>query len=440
MNYNVSDESIGRIREPIPVADDVKKDESTKIDSGLSSIEKSKSVKPDIFPMMNIPVLSVPSNMDSVAFAVASVDASGKPMVNTITSLILKSEAIKGDVLKGWIENLKEIAEHVRQLLSSPLYQQLQEFRQKGMTQVGAVSGVQEPNISGRPAESVNFLTTLDRLQTMERLPSTAEVFDSSAPKDSSQVLILPLTAAFLAGGLVIGTEVSSAAAHPLSGIFEIVERLQPIIPQVSIQDIIPLINLMVVAPIYFNSWNDAVSNIKSRERHNYIQTVQNFAKDVIKIVNDQDFVNTLISRMKGTNQLTRPDQIRLACILKVLLIGVALSLLYSVEVGKVQNGKFAGIEPEELRDLILGRFHKRTNKKVSDHEKLILNLIDRAREQLSPELTPFSEENRLEAVNILVDYITQPRDLDHLLDPAKVFDSALSSFDPKENLDSYKA
>jgi hypothetical protein len=438
----VYDERLRKVQSSTPISGEEAIEEvSQKVDSGLSSIEKSKSVKPEIVPLMSTPILSAPANMESIAFAVASVDASGRPMTDTVRSIVLKGEEIKNNVLEGWIKNLREIEEYVRQLLSSPVYQQLQELRLKGDPSPGTISGVQETT-SDNPAgqsEPVHFLSTLDRLQAMERVPSSAQVTDTSAPQDSSQVLVLPLTAALLAGGLVVGTEIVNASTHPLGGMFEMLERLQPIFPNVSIQDLIPVINLMVVAPIYFNSWNEAVSNIKERERHSYVQTAQNFAKDVIKIVTDPNFIKeTLIKRMRGTSQLSSDDQKRLAQMLKVLLIGIALSLLYTVEVGKVQNGKFGGIEPEELRDLILGKWHKRDpNKKVTPHEELILSLIDRAREQL----TSLSIEDRTQAADMLIEYVTKVRELDPMLDPAKVFDETLASinFNHKDKIDMVK-
>ena len=440
---DVRDDAVRKVQGPTPLSEaPAEGKDSQKIDSGLSSIEKSKSVKPEMTPPMSTPILIAPSNMESVAFAVASVDASGRPVADTVRSFVLKGEEIKNSVLEGWMQNLREIEEYVRQLLNSPVYLQLQEIRQKGDPQLGAVSGVQGTKSAHAEVQTDpgNFLSTLDRLQAMERIPPTAEVPEPSAPQDSSQVLILPLTAALLAGGLVVGTEIVNASTHPLGGIFELVERLQPIFPQVSVQDLIPLINLMAVGPIYFNSWNEAVSNIKNRERHSYVQTAQNFAKDVIKIVTDPNFVKlTLISRMRGTDQLSQNDQDRLARMLKVVLIGVALSLLYSVEIGKVQDGKFGGIEPEELRELMLGEWHEPPdpNQKTSLQEKLTLSLIHRVHEQLAP----LSIEDRTEAVNMLLDYVNKTRELDPMLDPAKVFDETLSSstFKPNDKISMFK-
>jgi hypothetical protein len=260
----------------------------------------------------------------------------------------------------------------------------------------------------------------------LEQVPPSAEVAETET-KDASQVLVLPLAAALLAGGAAgLGVQAASSA-HPLGGVFELVQKIQPLFPQVSLQDMIPLINLMAVAPIYYNSWNEAVGNLRSGERQSFVQTAQNFAKDVIKIAADPAFVNrTLIGRMRGTQELSPEDQERLARMLKIVLIGVSLSLLYSVEVGKVNKGEFGGIEPEELRDLILGRFTQPAGpgKKRSLQEELTASLIDRVHEQLAP----LSKEDREFAAGLLVEYVTQPRELDPMLDPVKVFDEALSS------------
>jgi len=440
LDPNVRSDSVEKRRGPtsVPGAESEEKD-SQITDSGLSSIEKSKAVKPELVPPMSSPILMAPSNVDSIAFAVASVDTSGRPFVNTVRTFILKGEEIKNSMLEGWLKNIREQEEYVRQLLSSPLYMQLQEIRQKGDPKLGVVSGVESATSANASAqkESVDLLSALNRWQAMERIPPTAEVPDPSAPQDSSKVLILPLTAALLAGGLVVGNEIANAATHPLGGVFEIVERLQPIFPQVSVQDLIPLINLMAVGPIYFNSWNEAISNIKNRERHNYVQTAHKFAKDVIKIVTDPDFVKTLISRMQGTERLAPQDQDRLARMLKVVLIGVALSLLYSVEVGKVQDGKFGGITPEELRSLLLGDWYEPDpSKKSTPHEQLAWSLIQRAHEQLEP----LSLEDRTQAATMLIDYVDKTRDFNPMTEPVKIFDETFSAFDPKEKINMFKA
>lgn len=435
MSNEIHDEPIGRVHKVSPSSfPNVGQEEMPKVDSGASSIEKSKEVKPEMAAPMNAPILNAPNQQGEV-FAVASIDAAGKPVQAVVYHFISQGEEIKNSVLEGWMKNLREIEEYLRQLLASPIYQQLQEIRRLGDPQGAQVSGIQGVASANAAAKEgqVELLSTIDRLQVLERVPPAAEVPDTAAPHDSSRVLVLPLTAALLAGGgFALGAE-AIHSANPLEGVMRIIEQLQPLFPTVSVENLVPLINLMVVGPIYFNSWNEAISNLKSRERQNHLPMIQNFAKDVIKIVTDPHFVNhTLIRRMQGTENLSPVDQERLACMLKVVLIGVALSLLYSAEVGKVQNGKFGGIEPEELRDLLLGKFENipDPNQKVNVQEQLTASLLTRAWEQLQL----LSVEDRTAAVEMLLNYMTQHRDLDPMLDPAKVFDEtiAASQFDPK--------
>lgn len=440
MSNEIRNDGIDKLRGLSSIPPIRSEEETPHVDSGASVIEKSKAIHAEVVPSMNSPILAAPSQQCE-AFAVASLDATGRPMTSTIHSFVLKGEEVKNSVLEGWMNNLREIEEYVRQLLVSPMYQQLQETLRKGDPQLGVVSGIQgaaSANAAAR-GEGVELLSALDRLQVLERVPSSAEVSGISPSADSSAVLVLPLTAALLAGGgVAIGTEVVQGV-NPLSGVMEMVANLQPLFPTVSVQDFVPLINLMIVGPLYFNSWNEAVSSLKNRERHNHLPAIQNFSKDVIKIVTDPHFVNhVLVNKMKGTEHLSQVDQDRLTRMLKVVLVGVALSLLYSAEVGKVQSGQFGGMEAEELRDLLLGKFTEfDSSKKLSEHEQLTTSLIARAWEQLKP----LSVEDRTAAVNMLLDYVAKKRDLDPMLDPAKVFDEAINAtLDPKGKMGNMKA
>lgn len=199
----INEDAVRKVSGAAPVPGAEAKEEEKGVDSGLSTIEKSKAVRPELVPPMSTPILAAPSNMESMAFAVASVDATGRPMLETITSFVLKGEnEIKSSIWKKYAENLREIAEYVRQLLSSPLYIQMQEILRKGDPHSSNVSGVQGAASAAAEAKSEpgSYLSSLDRLHAMERVHASAEVPEPSAPQDSSQVLVLPLAAALLAG------------------------------------------------------------------------------------------------------------------------------------------------------------------------------------------------------------------------------------------------
>jgi hypothetical protein len=437
---DIPQDPVKKIDKLTPASLDIREKESPKVDSGVSSIEKSKAVKPEVIPPMNTPILTAPSNQECVAYAVASLDATGRPVTQTIHSFVLKGEEIKNSVVEGWLKNLREIEETVRRLLASPAYQQLQEIKRKGdplSSSVSGVQGVASASAGAKKGDQVELLSALDRLQVLERVLPSAEVAEASSTlKDSSRVLVIPLTAALLAGMGVAGGAGALHSVNTVGGVMDLVSRLQPLFPTVGVQDLVPLINLMVVGPIYYNSWREAVSNLTSRERESHVSAIQNFAKDVIKIAADPLFVHsTLVQKMKGTDKLPPEEQERLARLLKVVLVGVALSLLYSVEVGKVQQGKFGGMEPEELRELLLGKWTDLSapGKKLDVQEELKASLIKRAWEQLEP----LKIEDRTVAVEMLLSYLSDKRDLGLMLDPANVFEDAIaaSRFDHKDQL-----
>ncbi len=459
LETNIHDDSVREVKgiDSTSGVQQVKED-SPKVDSGLSSIEKSKAVIAMIIPLMNSPILTAPSsNQDYLTFAVTTKDASVKPMIEFLNKVEIKENEIKNEMVAGWLKNLEKIKEDVRQLLNSPIYQHLQEIRLKGDPHQGNVSGVQSSTsaqaTAANPtayAEPVSFLSALDRLQVLERVPPTVQVQDttSSRPSNdsSSQVVVIPLVAAMIiGGGLALGsteitTSLSGMSSNAMKNVVELVERIQPLFPSVSVQNIIPLINLMVIGPIYYNSWDEAVSNFKNHERHNYVQIAQNFARDVLKMIGDPNFILTLINRMEGSTALAGGDQDRLSRMLKIILLGTALGLLYSVEVGKVQQEKFGGMEPEELRDLLSGDLVAPvdSNKKPTVQQELTANLIKRTREQLSL----LSPEDRLEIVSLLLDYLSKNRELDPMLDPAKIFEETLAAanYNPNEKADMLKA
>lgn len=409
------------------------------IDSGLSTIEKSKTVPPDVVPTMGVPLLTAPTNMESAMQKVGAVDAAEKSTSAKTLVPTLNASELTLDMLKGWGESLRAMRERIHEILNSSAYLQFQEFyKREASVPSRAISSVEEkekPSVEGSPSsEAVAkseptwfFTVLLDRLETVERVPPTVAIPEMKASEDPSQALLLPLTAALLSGGILgseRGANASPMIVDPTGSLLEAIGPLQALFPQLSLQDVVPLINLMVMPPIYYRSWEEAVSRTP-HERKNYANIVKKFVEDVIKMVAHPEFVQNLLICMHGIERLSPQDRDRLTHMLKLVLIGVALSLLYSVEVGKIQNEQFGGIEPEELRDLLLGRGieGKDRSKKRGFMEEFSLNLIKRAREQLSL----LSPEDRLQAADMLITYVTKKRDFEPMLEPARVFSEVLS-------------
>lgn len=395
-------------------------------DSGLSSIEKSKGVMGVVIPAMDAPALSAPSNVQEVAFAVQTKDAQGNVKSSILLSSQLKEQETVNKMLDSWAANLRAISEEIRQRLGDPLYIQLQEILLKGDPRQGVIAGVASPTaaqaVAGQNATEQG--TTIGSLMLTKRLTPPSKA-DETQPQDKGPpLLVFSLAATMLAGG-----GLALAGIDPLSRVVEFVQGLQALVPSLNVQDIVPLINLLVLGPIYAYSWNEAVGRLANKERSSYQEVAHQFAKDVIKIVSNPEFIlKNLVNTMQGADRLTPEIRERLNLMFKVILCGVALSLLYATEVGKVQDGKFGGMTSEEFKALLNGEFAPELEKgeKLSEHEQLVATLIKQARYHLSV----LSAEDRLIAVEQLLDYVFETKELDPMLEPAKVFKQTMGEID----------
>jgi hypothetical protein len=141
--------------------------------------------------------------------------------------------------------------------------------------------------------------------------------------------------------------------------------------------------------------------------------------------VNDPALILGLMGRVQGVNKPSSLEQEHLSRLLKIILLGVAVSLLYSVEVGKVMNQQFGGIEPEEFRDLLMHDLQPTDSKQIlNEHQQLTLSVV----EHLHSELSLLPAADRAAVINHLLDYMGQVQEVNPLLDPAKTFQSVLSA------------
>lgn len=429
--------------------------EEKKVDAGVSSIEKSKAVAALMTPPPNFPMLISPAqNEVPLALIISSLENSSKPIADFMRSIDIKMSEIADQMLDGWLKNIREIQEWVQSLINSPNYQYLQEIRLHGDQKQGNVSGIQDPTSANAAAANpttaniapYNFLTALDRLQAFERVHASAPSSDSStvsnstSADDAARLVSIPIVAAMIiGGGMALGateltTSINGMSSSPFVAPVELMERLQPVFPQLVVQDIIPMINLMVATPIYFNALEEAVSNIKERERDNHVETAQNFAKDVVKMVADPAFVMmTYVNKMPGAEQMSPELKERMAAMLKLILASVALSLLYSVDVGKVQSGKYWGMEAQEFRDVLTGKIAgPNPDQKQSTQEQLVATLI----KQVNAQLDALPAEQRAEAVETILTYVGGSHNLKTMLDPAQIFADVFNPVDPSKQLE----
>ena len=364
--------------------------------SDSSTIEKSELAGSLLVAAAGIPQLSPPSASPqaSTGIALSGLEGNQKFILKFLDSIADQANEIKQEILDKWSKNIEEIQEQVKQMLNSPTYQYNREIQIKGDTASSLVNSVQQLDQWNRSSNALESLT-------------------------------IPMMAfAVIGGSLALTvTEVSASSATPLSGSLQIVERLGPLFPQLTVENVVPLINLMVAAPLYFNSWKDALGQVSQKEGRSGLSVVQNFAKDVIKMVSDPAFILAVfVNRMDGAEQMSDQQKQEMVCFIKLILTSVALSLLYSVEVGKTHSGKYGGMEAQEFRDILNGKIPVPYSGKGAEGT-MGSTLIAQARAQLSL----LSPERRGAAVEAILEYVGNPNGLEKMLDPSKVFQDVLA-------------
>lgn len=389
----------------------------TSVDTGLSSIEKSKAIAALIVAMMNIPLLPPPifvQGEDQLLRTVDEIAKSDGVKAEWIARQMLQLNAMTLEAAQRFNAEIEKAAELVREYLRSFTYYQQQLTRSEDQKAVG-VAGV-----SNTPPPKVSMEHAQVPEQQSRANPSKAE------PDASLSVLTTIVAAGGLALGLSTVISNSDSTTVPFRHVVELVEKLQPAVNQFNLANIIPVVNLMVMAPIYYHSWEEAISRLPQRERHNYMALAQKFAEDVIKMITDPTFINNaVITQVDKANEMDPELRDQMAAIIKFTMASIAISLLYSAEVGKIQAGKYWGMEPQEFRDLLLGVIPQPDPEKATTpQQRSMLTLLRAARMQLDY-LPP---EQRALVVEALFNFISENRSVDGLFEPAKVFEEVLGS------------
>lgn len=451
-NPNIDDDHIhsASFTQGIPDSTDQAGASKTGPEDGVSTIEESKNVAPYLAPLISFPLLDPPQDakvFEAIIQAVASGTHQNQDVIHFLMSEDLKVEEMKNQILDAWSKNLRDIEEQVRQLINSPMYQELQAIRVRGSQEQGAITGIPTATsanaIAANPAvvsaDPLSFVSAIDRLHAYERVPPAATIPDPSDPTDIAKTLTIPLVGAlFIGGSLALGSVELSATvsglsgSSPLVGAVELVELLQPFLPQI-VPNMIPMINLLVMPLVYYTSWNQAIGSLRNKEAADNKSAIQEFAKQVIKMVSDPTFIlANVVNRMAGADQLSPQLKEQLAAMLKLVLASVALSLLYSFDVGKVQGQAFWGMEPQEFQGILSGQIPSPdpSDPKLTTQAHLTATVLGLVRAQMA--LVPAGDRSNI--IALLFDYIPNSRDLKRMLDPNKVFQDILhsSQFNPE--------
>lgn len=451
-------------------------------EDGASSIEASKTVLIAFTPLSNSPILPSPNdNSNGLSQFVISTNK-GDVAVSFLLAESLAMNEISSEVAKKWNDSLAIMAERVREMINSPMYQVLLEIHLHGdpqQVQANSVGGVSTTGVpagivapgavaAGAPSDSVTkgvassgvvapgsvtpnvgvgevdpggsqqgtLIAYIDRLKNSGKVSPSEKASESQGAADAAKAIIIPFTATIIAGGAIamgafeVSTSANGVSSSPLKAVGEITNQLQPIYPQI-IQDVLPTINLMVMPLVYYTSWDSSVANINNKSASNDLATAQTFAEKVIKMAKDPNLLTSQADADKLTpEQKAKSNQEAAAT--KLVLASVALSLLYSVEVGKTNDGKFWGMEPQEFQGMLTGTIPIPDPLKpgLSKSDELKFKLL----EQIKAQLKGLPADKTTETLTALFSYLSDPHDIKDMLSASKVMSEVFtrSNFTPE--------
>lgn len=374
----------------------------TEPDSGVSTIEESKLIATLMTPLLSSnPLLAPPTKEAEAVDGLSSIldMMNERKKMHFLFSMAAQLTEIIHNMNETFADNLEAIKEETKRIINSPAYRDKEEMRKK-------------EKMHGVGSE----IAWLDKLSKDFQIQANLEI---------------PFTVLFtVAGGLALGKMETKNDA--MDDVIQLAVRLQPVVPQVKLEEIQPLINLMVMAPIIFRPLDEQVGHSKTNELKNYAKLVHNFAKDVIKMVSDPTFaLLSIVNNIERVDHLNQKQKIHLIAMLKLILSSVALSLLYSLDVGKIQAGKFFGMERIEFRALLdpnIPLLKPKPAEKMDTQEKLMWSLIHAIRFQMAD----LPSESISSTIDHVLEFLSQSQRVDKLLDPSKVLIDVFQSMNYK--------
>ncbi len=389
--------------------------ETSKGASSQSTLQKSEErLAEEMIAAMNTPMLVPPADF--------SLKFSAGTLIAMIGDNVIGE--VKVDIWKKYQENLDEIKAQIQKTISSPTYQALERARIHGGDGAN-VSGVQIASAANAAQANPVASGLINHIESLHHNMSSV----TPAETDVAQMTIPMTTMLLIAGVPAIATmEISAMSSNPIQGSLDIIGKLQQSLPGLGLQDVVPLINLMVMAPIYFNALIEATSHLPNKERENNVAAAKNFAQTIIKMVSNPDYIMVnFVNKMEGADRMSPERKQTISTTIRLILATVSLSLLYSVQTGKVQGKDFWGINPQELRDMLNGTLTAPDpGQQTSDQGTLSATLINIIQVQLASLPVP----QRLSTVNAILAFVSTSQSVKTMLDPHKVVNNVFAAMD----------
>lgn len=289
---------------------------TSKIDlSGLSSIEKSKTIQWILIPEMSIPLLS--------------------------PALKVKEQEISIDVLDKWIKNIQEINTEIKDEITSPIYQTLE--TQSDPSQPSEVALL-------NPSIRISFSSAQ---KAMEKIQAANSFNEGGKTADLQNSLAASTAAMFLVGLLVVGAGAVITASAPIS----VTAPLSPIIPEAvsavsstissTMAAELGYIGTLMTIPLFYKSSLETLLEPGEKAQKN---NALNFARNIVAIARDSIFIKTnIVDKMPSAANLSPTEKTQLVPVISIALGMVALGAIYHSEAGHVTSQEMAGMLKGEI-------------------------------------------------------------------------------------------
>lgn len=363
--------------------------------SGVSSIEKSKTVIIEAPPSADIPQL--PNYNNDVM------------MSSLLMSQNLSADKITSEMLDAWGKSIAEQKRYVEEMLNSPQYRLMQEIQMKGND---STATDQAHNSLDKPL----IINVSDRLNGYLSKVGQSE----NAPVD---ITAAPVVTSVLALGatMVVAVDptalIPSSANSPLASITQISSYMEPILPSsVLLADTVQTINLMVMPMLYQVSWDTAVGKTKAQKSD--AECATKFAQEIIKMTTTPELIQyRVIDQMNGASKLSGKEREQLAAVIKLTLCITAIAFLYKTETG--------GMTSKEILDRVMGMIQGTVPVKAGSEEAVLARIVQAQLQILDPEAKAIA----LEAIMAYLDSSPKlEKDLKKMTDPLHTFESVLQN------------
>jgi hypothetical protein len=449
------DPSVGTIYTP-PVTDVASVTPSTETyDSGKSTLQSSETPSALINPLASTPLLPTPwvnlNNDNTFSINTPSISPKAGITPTDIYKMYAeKSSQIMDDMLEGWLANIELLKERVAEELRSPRYLAFLESIAPSTLAKKEAQAPSALDIAVRQSTEyqawLSSLTSAERVEELRRGDALQQAMNLTVGltsgineqrqridnNDPSIGVSLPaMSASFFVGITFVGGSMAVEMARSVADAAQSLSAsFTPMVTQIAatydFRAELGLLGAVLALMTQVTLFGDVgqTTNKSTDQKTIDLQAARSFAKNVIQAVTSNEMtafiMGLLVNKMEGSQIMTDERKDQIVHMIKAVLLAMALSLLYRVEVGfhKPETG---WMTKEEFKGLLDGTIKVDTN----DIKATLIALFQN-------ELSFLSDKESHKLIDAFGDFLNTQPDLSVLQDPNKVFAGLFKSYAPQ--------